>query len=101
MIMMKTASTRHSSQSSAVFIAATVAALLGNLQVAEAKKPKVDPAIAAAITTASTSNIEDITALGSGIGTQIANKSIKLTPTNVNALVGGLVNAINTKTENP
>jgi len=77
-------------------VAAATGVLLASSQLASAAK--VDPAITAATTAASTTDIEAIVNIAIAQGTAIANKSIKLSTANVNALASGLATAIAGKT---
>jgi hypothetical protein len=87
-IMTKKLSIHHTSKRSALFLATAAAALLATTQFSEAKKP--DPAVTSAVASASTTDIEEIVEIGISIGNQIATGAIKLSTTNVNALVRGL-----------
>jgi len=88
----------HAPGRSAVFIATAAAALLATTQFASAKKP--DPAVTTAVTNASNINIEEIVESGMTVGNQMATGAIKLSTTNVNALVRGLADAVIAKASN-
>jgi len=98
-IMTKKLSIHHTSKRSALFLATAAAALLATTQFSEAKKP--DPAVTSAVASASTTDIEEIVEIGISIGNQIATGAIKLSTTNVNALVRGLADAVIAKSSNP
>ena len=83
------------SKRSAAFIATAVAALVTTSQFAEAAK--VDARITAAVTLATTTDIEQIAGLGVGVGDQIGLGAIKLNTTNVKALSKGLADAVYAK----
>jgi hypothetical protein len=91
----KTGIHRHSSKRSAVFIATAVAALVTTTQFAEAAK--ADPAVTAAVTAATTTDIELIASLGVGVGDQIGSGAIKLSKKNVQTLAKGLADAVYAK----
>ena len=97
--MTKNPSTHFLPRRSAAMIATVAAALLATTQFAEAKK-KPDPAVLLAVSNAQTQDIEQAVIIGLGVGDQIATGTIKLSTTNVNALVGGLVDAIIAKVPN-
>jgi len=77
-------------------VAAATGVLLATSQFASAAK--VDPAITAATTAASTTDIEAIVSIAITQASAIANKTIKLSTANVNALASGLATAIAGKT---
>jgi hypothetical protein len=92
---------RHTSR--AAFVTTAIAALVATTHFAEAKKPKPDPAILVATTLAaqSTTDIENVAGIGIPVATNIGSGVIKLSTTNVNALVAGLAGAILGKTLDP
>jgi hypothetical protein len=98
--MTKNPSTHITPRRSAAMIATVAAALLATTQFAEAKK-KPDPAVLLAVSNAQTQDIEEAVKIGIGVGDQIAIGAIKLSTTNVNALVAGLADAIIAKVPNP
>jgi hypothetical protein len=90
--MTNTPSTHHKSKRSAGFLVAAAAALLATTPFASAKKP--DAAVTAAVGTALSSDIEQAVIISLGIADQIGAGTIKLSTTNVNALVKGVADAI-------
>jgi hypothetical protein len=76
----------------AVFSATAAAALFATTEFASAKKP--DAAVTAAVGTALSSDIEQAVIISLGIADQIGAGTIKLSTTNVNALVKGVADAI-------
>jgi hypothetical protein len=96
--MTNTPSTHHKTKRTAVFIATAAAALLATTPFASAKKP--DPAVAAAVGSALSSDIEQAVIISLGVADQIGAGTIKLSTTNVNALVKGVADAIVAKIPN-
>jgi hypothetical protein len=92
-------SIHHTSQRSVLFLATAAAALLASTQLASAKK--ADAQVTGAVTQAGTTDIEEIVDIGISIGSKIATGEIKLSTTNVNALVRGLADAVINKPSNP
>jgi hypothetical protein len=97
--MTNTPSTHHKTKRTAVFIATAAAALLATTPFASAKKP--DPAIQAGVGAALAADIEQAVIIGLPLGDQIGSGAIKLSTTNVNALVKGLADAVVAKIPNP
>ena len=97
--MTKTPRIHHKSKRSAVILATAAAALLATTPFASAKKP--DPAVLTAVGSATTSDIEQAAIIGANTADSIGNGTIKLSTTNVNALVAGIANAIIAKVPAP
>lgn len=89
----------HAPGRSIVLIATAAAALFATTQFASAKKP--DSRVTAAVGSALTSDIEQAVIIALGVADQIGAGTIKLSTTNVNALVKGVADAIVAKIPNP